>query len=93
MTLNPGLLWSYLGKHSLKNTFHCLIIKHVNDIINMHILSHSGSKFVIEGENLDSAHKTMVQYISKNPTPRFPPQVIYLFNFMLVQDLQKLVFM
>lgn len=29
-------------------------------------MSNSGSKLVIEGQNLDSAHKTVVQYTSKN---------------------------
>lgn len=29
--------------------------------------SYSGSKLVIQGQHLDSAHTTVVQYISKNP--------------------------
>ncbi|XP_029286992.1 macrophage-stimulating protein receptor-like isoform X2 [Cottoperca gobio] len=35
--------------------------------VNPHCSFQSGSKLVIEGQNLDSAHKTVVQYISRNP--------------------------
>ncbi|XP_035487698.1 macrophage-stimulating protein receptor isoform X2 [Scophthalmus maximus] len=35
----------------------------------------SGSKLVIEGENLDSAHKTVVQYTPKDPHMQFLQQV------------------
>ncbi|XP_041813694.1 macrophage-stimulating protein receptor-like isoform X2 [Chelmon rostratus] len=35
----------------------------------------SGSKLVIEGQNLDSAHTTVVQYISKNPNLQSLQQV------------------
>ncbi|XP_060898987.1 macrophage-stimulating protein receptor-like [Labrus mixtus] len=35
----------------------------------------SGSKLVIEGQNLDSAHKTVVQYISSSPHLQPPEQV------------------
>ncbi|XP_068450311.1 macrophage-stimulating protein receptor [Clinocottus analis] len=35
--------------------------------VHPHCSFQSGSKLVIEGQNLDSAHKTVVQYVSKNP--------------------------
>ncbi|KAA8593364.1 macrophage-stimulating protein receptor [Etheostoma spectabile] len=35
--------------------------------VHPHCSLQSGSKLVIEGQNLDSAHKTVVQYTSKNP--------------------------
>ncbi|KAI9515085.1 hypothetical protein NQZ68_027951 [Dissostichus eleginoides] len=41
-----------------------------NPVINSvhpHCSFQSGSKLVIQGQNLDSAHTTVVQYISKNP--------------------------
>lgn len=35
------------------------------------ILSHRGSKLVIEGQNLDSAHNIVVQYTSKNAVTKY----------------------
>lgn len=40
------------------------VIKSVKPLCSLQ----SGSKLVIEGENLDSAHKTVVQYASRNPS-------------------------
>lgn len=41
----------------------------------LYIYTYSGSKLVIEGENLDSAHKTVVQYTPKDPHMQFLQQV------------------
>ncbi|XP_068172194.1 macrophage-stimulating protein receptor [Antennarius striatus] len=38
--------------------------------IEPHCSLQSGSKVVIEGQNLDSAHKSVIQYTSKNPSLR-----------------------
>lgn len=36
--------------------------------VQPHCSFHSGSKLVIEGQNLDSAHETVVEYTSRNPS-------------------------
>ncbi|XP_068568289.1 LOW QUALITY PROTEIN: macrophage-stimulating protein receptor-like [Cebidichthys violaceus] len=43
--------------------------------VHPHCSFQRGSKLVIEGQNLDSAHKTVVQYRSKNPNVQILEQV------------------
>lgn len=50
-------------------------------------MSYSGSKLVIEGHNLDSAHRTVVQYTPQNRDMQPIQEVSSGFKFLLVEDL------